>query len=233
MGNITDEVLEAQQNSKNLNQLISKYLPFIKKQITRMQGIHLEYDDMLSIAMVTFSGCVQQYAPEKGNFFGFCGVCIKNRLLDESRKQLRYEHKVIPLIDDTDQDQPQDSDSKASIAMYNTQQEQQCLAQEIETFSNEIKQFSINFNDLPRISPKQKRSRHLCQKLANEIVSTPSLYKELMVHQRIAQAQLSIRFHISPKTIEKHRKYIVTLVLLMSGDYPYIQSFLPNFKEVI
>jgi hypothetical protein len=42
------------------------------------------------------------------------------------------------------------------------------LAQEIECFSGELKKFGIDFSDLPRVCPKQVRSRELCSKLARE-----------------------------------------------------------------
>lgn len=233
MDRIVDDVLAAQQDRNHLNQLISNYLPFIKKQISGLQGLRLEYDDMLSLAMLTFSGCVKQYEERKGNFLSFCGVCIRNRLLDESRKQRRYDRKIMPLFDDGNEEQPCAADGEASIAAYNLAQEQLSLSQEIELFSAQVKKFGIDFADLPRICPKQVRSRSLCLMLAKEIIHSPQMRAELLSTQRIAQAELSVRFSISPKTIEKHRKYIVTLVILMDGDYPYIQSFLPDAKEVM
>jgi RNA polymerase sigma factor len=36
------------------------------------------------------------------------------------------------------------------------------------------------------------------------------------------------RFNLSERTIEKHRRYIVSLTLILSGDYPGIQAFLPR-----
>lgn len=232
MGDIAEAVLSAQQDRQKLNQLISDYLPFIKKQLSGLQGLSLEYDDMLSLAMLTFSGCVQQYALEKGNFLAFCSVCIRNRLLDESRRQMRHRRKVVPLFDGEDENRSP-ADSEASIVAYNREQERTALAQEIEAFASQIRQFGIDFEDLPRICPKQTRSRKLCAKLAGEIISTPSLYQEWMATQRIARTELSTRFHISPKTLEKHRKFIVTLVILLTGDYPYMQAFLPDTREVL
>ena len=73
MSDIAKDVLDAQQDRNRLNQLISDYLPFIKKQLSGLNGLRLEYDDMLSLAMLTFSGCVHQYSLEKGNFlFDLC-----------------------------------------------------------------------------------------------------------------------------------------------------------------
>lgn len=231
MGEIADDVLTAQKDRGKMNQLIANYLPFIKKQLSRLRGIHMEYDDMLSLAMLTFSGCVQQYAVDKGNFLAFCSVSIRNRLIDESRKQARYENKIVPLFANEDEKSACMAGAEASIAAYNMEQEQNSLMQEIEAFALELKDFGIDFNDLPRVCPKQARSRELCIRLASEIVANPVLYCELKTTHRIAQKSLSVRFAVSPKTLDKHRKYLIALVVLLSGDYPYIQAFLPNARR--
>jgi hypothetical protein len=35
----------------------------------------------------------------------------------------------------------------------------------------------------------------------------------------------------SKKALEKYRHYIVALVILTRGDYPYIRAFLPQFLD--
>ncbi len=231
MSELIDEVRAAQQDRHKLNQLIERYLPFLKKQVFNLQSLHLEYDDMLSLAMLTFSGCVAQYEQEKGNFLSFCSVCIRNRLLDESRKQGRQDRNLVPLFDDRKEESSKAAIARASIAVYDIKQEQVSLAQEIAAFSDELQQFGINFAVLPRLCPKQVRSRKLCYTLAQEIIRSPLLHDEFRSKHTLAQTALSQRFSISQKTIEKHRKYIVTLVLLMDGEYPLIQSFLPRWEE--
>ena len=233
MSNIAEEVLEAQLDSKKLNQFITNYLPFIKAQVSNFKGGNLEYDDMLSLSMLTFYGCVQQYSIEKGNFLAFCKVCIKNRLLDESRKQRRHDGKTVSFIRNDMKDYPYEYDTNASIAKYNIQQEQLTLKQEIELFSSELEKFGVTFGELPRICPKQVRSRQLCINLATQVVATPDYYYELTEKRRLPQNKLASYFDISPKTIEKHRKYIVSLVILITGDYPNIQTFIPKLQEVI
>lgn len=232
MSDIEQAIYSARQSKSQLNRLINEYLPFIKKQLIGLKGLRLEYDDMMSLAMLTFSSCVFQYEPQKGNFFAFCGTCIKNRLIDESRKQARYEGKLVQMLDNDDLLYDDTIDTRASVAAYDLQQERQSLIQEIEAFCVELNGFGIDFEELYVFCPKQTRSRLLCFKLAKEIVSTPQLYEIFVSTQRIAQTELSARFGISKKTVEKHRKYIVALVLLMTGEYPYIQAFLPSEKKV-
>lgn len=231
MNDVLEDVLAAQRDPTQHNALIAKYLPFIKGQLRGLRGMRLEYDDMLSLAMLTFSGCVRQYAEEKGNFLAFCSACIRNRLLDESRRQTRYESRVVPLFDE--QGRPNPAEADVSLAAYDAEQERLALALEIEGFSAQLAAFQISFGELPLCCPKQTRSRRLCLRLAREVLSTPEFFRELMENHRLAQSALAARLSVSPKTIEKHRKYIVALALLQAGDYPYIQSFLPDAGEVV
>lgn len=229
MSDILNDVLAAQKDRKKYDKLISAYLPFLKKQLVGLDNLGLEYDDMLSLAMLTFAGCIQQYTTEKGAFLAFSKVCIRNRLLDESRKQKRYSDKIVPLVIENEDGFSQYSgEVAASITAYNVATERSALAQEIAIFSTALSHFSIEFSALVASSPKQARSRELCMRLAEGVVESPILLHEVLEKQKLPQLVLAERFQISPKTIEKHRRYIVMLVVLYAGDYPYIRAFLPK-----
>jgi RNA polymerase sigma factor len=36
---------------------------------------------------------------------------------------------------------------------------------------------------------------------------------------------------VSEKTLEKYRRYIAAVIIIIHGDYPYIHSFLPHFFD--
>lgn len=229
---INIRIAKAQNDAKEMEQMLTDYLPFIKKQLVGMKGFELEYDDMLSLAMLTFVNCIRQYTSTKGNFFSFCATCIRNRLIDECRKQTAYSSKIVPLFPQTEEITANTPDTIISLEAYDKEQERLSLCQEIDDFSQLLNQYGIKFQDLPRICPKQERSRRQCLELAKTVVANLSLKETLFHQKRLAQAELASIFSISLKTIEKHRKYIVTLALLLSGDYPGIKSFLPQYREV-
>lgn len=231
MNDLISQIRLAQKDAAALERLLVTYLPFIKKQIASLSTLPLEYDDMLSLAMVTFAGCVKQYDESKGSFFGFCSVCIKNRLLDESRKQAGYRHNVVPLCPDAGENGAPPPELEASIARYELEQERLFLHEEIRQYDDALKSFGIRLQELPRICPKQKRSRSQCLLLATAIAGDKNHAETLRIHKRIAQKDLAEQFHISVKTIEKHRRYIVALAVLILGDYPGIRAFLPGVRD--
>jgi RNA polymerase sigma factor len=222
----------AKSATDELDCLITDYMPFIKRIVSDTSNLGMEYDDSLSLAMLTFMNCVKQYDSEKGSFIAFASTSIRNRLIDESRKQTRYIGKVIPLFPDAEDDVSETAEDKASIAIYNQEQEQECLIDEINAFSEQLIQYGITFQELPQICPRQDRARNQCIDIGRFVSKNDEMLDMRYKHRRLAQSALAKEFGLSEKTIEKHRKYIVTIVILIVGDYPLIRAFLPRYKEV-
>lgn len=232
MDNLNDKIELAKTNTSILNKLITEYQPFIKKEISKSVIYDLEYDDRLSIAMLVFMNCVYQYNEEKGNFLSFLSVSIKNRLIDEGRK-LKRQISTIPFEQNENNENEILSltEEKASLYEYSKEEEQRRLKEEINVLSSILSQFHIDFSTLETICPKQKRSRHLCISLGKEIVSNEKMRLQLLKHHRISQSELAKKFKISEKTIEKHRKYIVVIAIILTGDFPSINAFLPETRR--
>lgn len=226
---IENRIILAKTDRHALNSLLSDYMPFIKKQISAVH-LALDWDDMLSIAMLTFSGCVAQYEIGKGNFLAFATVSIKNRLIDEDRKERRHTGKIVSLYSEGGVLVSPVGD--ISLQKYNVEAQRQTLSWEIDALSAALLPFGITFRELSRICPKQDRARRLCFGIVKLLLSDEHMKKQLFRNKQLAQAELAAQLSISAKTIEKHRKYLVTLAVLMSGDYPGIQAFLPQYKEV-
>lgn len=225
---LENRIVMAKSDSARLDQLLKDYLPFIKKQMRNVTDA-----DWLTVAMLAFVNSVKQYEPERGNFLSFASLCIRSRIIDELRKESGYSSKVVPLYKEDENDNIiSPADFEVSMKNYNKELERQMLADEIDALSIELKAFGISFAQLPKICPKQERSRKLCLRLAKEVIKDQMLKTTFFNTHRIPQATLADRFEVSVKTIEKHRKFIVTIVILLNGGYPGIRTFLPQYKEV-
>lgn len=228
---LTKRLICAKEDKEELNRLISEYMPFIKSEVSKTRVFGMEYDDRLSIAMLVFMNCVRQYNETKGGFFAFASTCIRNRLIDEGQKQARQTEKVIPLF--PDDEAVLSVEHEASIKEYEREQEQRFLLEEIDALSQRLDEFNISFDALTSLCPKQKRSRELCLRLANEVVGDEALRENLFASKRLPQSELAKRLEVSEKTVEKYRRYVIVLAVILSGDYPGIGAFLPNAKEVV
>ena len=221
----------AKDNNGELECLVSDYIPFIKKTAKDTGYAGIDYDDRVSLAMLCFMNCVKQYKEGRGSFIAFAASSIRNRLIDESRKQRRHANNVIPFSREGS-DMPVSTENMVSIAVYQKEQEQSKLADEIDCFSVKLGKYGISFSELPLICPKQKRSREQCQEIGRYVAANEVMREMLFKTRRLAQSELAKVFGLSEKTIEKHRRYIVTMVCLLTGDYPLIRVFLPQYKVV-
>ena len=232
MDTLTERIEAAKTDNLEMDRLISEYMPFIKKSASDAGNSGIEYDDRLSLSMLAFLNCVKQYTAERGSFMGFAAACIRNRLFDESRKQISYVKKILPLFPEEDDKTKASAEDQASIDAYSREQEQVSLSDEIDAFSDRLAEYGISFKELPRICPKQSGARKQCVELGRFVANSEEMRENLFRRRRLAQSELAKAFGLSEKTIEKHRRYIVTIVLLLTGDYPLIRAFLLQYKEV-
>lgn len=228
MDELTQRLALAGAENEELNSLIADYMPFIKSEVSKTPVFGLDYDDRLSLAMLVFMNCARNYESTRGAFLPFAATCIRNRLIDEGRKHQRHQEKLILL----EPEEAEHYEAAAAISAYSITQERDALAEEIDRLSDALSAFGVTLGSLSQICPKQKRSRALCVRLAREVVRDEAMRHSLRSHRRLAVAELARRFAISEKTVEKHRKYVVTIALILSGDYPGIQTFLPDAEEV-
>lgn len=231
VNDIKNRIKKAQSDSAELEQLLGDYLPLLKKQAGAAASPLLDYEDRLSLAMLTFVSCVRQYTENRGSFISFFSVCFHNRINDEIRRQNRYLKSIQPP--GSDAAELEAAAGKASLEAYDREQERLSLCEEIDRLSEAIGVYGVVWKDLPRICPKQARAKATCRQLATAVLLNPEFHTMFFEQKKLPQAQLASALFISPKTIEKHRKYIVTLIILLSGDYPGIRAFLPQYREVI
>ena len=232
MSELAQRIEKAKKDNGELNHLLSEYMPFIVRTVREAEPLGMEYDDRLSLAMLVFANCVKQYQEERGGFIAFATTCIRNRLIDESRRQSRMRAKILPFPFTGEDRNTEIEMNRASLDIFSLTQEREALSQEIEALSIRLTQYGISFQELPRICPKQEKSRKQCIELARFIASHEEMRNHLLTHRRLMQTELARQFGLSEKTVEKHRKYIVTIVLLLCEDYPFIRAFLPQYKEV-
>lgn len=216
MGELEKRVLAAGRDRRAMDALLRDYLPFLKKQAA-LGGPGLDYDDRLSLSMLAFADAARRYDGSRGAFLPFAGVCIRNRLLDESRRELRRTEKIMPLNGEQAVSDPCDH------AL-----ERQALAEEIVELDKALALCGVTFGELPGVCPSQQRARTLCLQLAACVAADGKLRGDFRRTGRLPQGELARRFQISVKTVEKHRKYIAALAVLLTGDFPGIRAFLPK-----
>lgn len=225
MDEVTSLVFEAQSDSQKLNEMIEKFLPFIKRCVARSRATNQSRDDALTLAMLTFADCVMAYAPDKGAFLSFVQTSIRNRLIDDYRSESK--HAAVPLLEEG----TADWETRLSVVEYQRQMEKATLQMEVEEVTAVLSSWNTTFSELAKICPKQKRTRAQCQYIAELLLKNEVWRKQLMEKHRFPNKEMCDSYGVSIKTLEKYRKYIATLCVIQSGDYPMLRAFLPMNRQ--
>jgi len=229
---IEDMVLEAQVNRKKLNQLIENFTPFIKKCISQSKMDQQTRDDALTLAMLAFADSVSAYKSDKGAFLPFAQTAIRNRLIDDYRTEQRSTALNIPMLTDQPKGE-EDIETDLSIREHARIAERTSLRQEIDEISDILSNWGTSFSELTKLCPKQKRTRAQCQYIATLLQKNEVWQKQLFEKRKLPSKEMCKIYGVSLKTLEKYRKYIITLCIIQLGDYPRLRAFLPvNRKDV-
>lgn len=228
--NLEHIVLESKENKDKLNDLLEAYKPFIASCTQKVSGKFLQYgiDDELSIAMMAFVQAVKRYLPENGDFLKFAGIIIRNKVIDYYRGQKKHASNLIYLkTDDTETEDV--LDIKASMEAFEEEKLKEERLSEIAALKEKLKNYNISFWELENAAPKNKHTRKVCKDVIYLVMNNPILLNEVLHNKSLPLSQIEKKLGINRKKFERHRKYILTVLIIKSGDYPYLSNYI---KEV-
>ena len=217
------------------NELIDSYKPFIAKTVSSVckRYIH-ESDDEFSIGLIAFNDAIQKYRSEKGNsLLSFSEVLIKRRVIDYIRSQSKYQDLSFDIHHQDDEvDRESNSiDAMLSIEDYKKKTDEELRREEILQFTSVIQQFDLSLKDLIEHSPKHADARKSAMIVAKILVENEQLKNILLNKRKLPIKQLESYVSISRKTIERNRKYIIAMSLILIGDYVYLKDYIKGVLE--
>jgi RNA polymerase sigma factor len=188
--------------------------------------LYFENDDELSISLMAFNNACNTYKADKGNFYSYARVLIKNALIDYFRKSSK-----VPYVIFDENDETMDFiDYKSSISKFNIDSENNRRAEEIALFSKELLEYKLDFGSLIKASPSHKDTRDSLLNLAFKCIQEQSILDYIKHKRLLPVKEIILLTGNNRKLIEKWRKYILILILILSSnEYPYIKSYL-NIK---
>lgn len=214
--------------SASRNDFIEENKNFIYTSACRIcrRKLLWENDDELSIALIAFNKACDTYDDNKGNFHSYARALIRNSLIDFFRKS----GNVPYLVFDSGSEDMEYVEYKSSMSIYEMQRENILRAEEIALFSKEIESYGLNFGILMNSSPSHKDTRNTLLNIAFACVKQESILETIKSKGNLPVKEILLLTGVNRKLIEKWRRYILVLILILSScDYPYIKSFL-NIK---
>jgi RNA polymerase sigma factor len=216
-------------------ELIESYKPFIAKTVSSVckRYIH-ESDDEFSIGLIAFNEAIEKYSSEKGSsLLSFAEVMIKRRVIDYIRQQSRNKSISFSVANDSvEEDERRFTiEDELSLDDFRKKTEQQQRRDEIVQFQNILKGFDLSFDDLLVQSPKHADARKNAMLVAQAIVENEALKLLLLEKKRLPIKQLEEIVNVSRKTVERNRKYIIAIALILIGDYIYLKDYIKGVLE--
>lgn len=226
---IEDRVVIAKNNEEELNKIIEEYKPFIASVVNKKVGRYVKYghDDELSIGLLAFKEAIDSYDRKKGKFIPFAKQVISIRLIDYYRKTKKEKNIIYLNIDDElENSEISNIEKEKAILNYEKNEENEIRKLEIIEYSKELKNWNIDFNDLVKASPKQKKLREIYKEVSKVIVNNAEILKELLSKKRLPINKIVQIYDIHRKKLERGRIYIIALVIAQIGDYELIKEYI-------
>ncbi len=212
--------------------ILDDYRPFFLRVASGScrKYLVLGRDDEASIAMIAFNEAIDAYDSEGGaSFLSFAEIVIKRRMVDFFRRQARRADE-IPLSsfenDEYEEGVIQKIESKEAQAVLQIQEETEERREEIFRLDQLLSHYGIRFSELVKISPKHQDARDRALAVAKILVKDPELLAYLTKKKSLPLKELEKRVKVSRKTLERQRKYIITLALVLIGDFCHLQEYL-------
>lgn len=207
--------------------LISAYTPFILKVGSQVSGRYIRpgVDDEFSIGMMAFNEAIDSYRPGESNFLAFAGMIIRRRLIDYFRQRKPEIPFSSVLVEGEDGEQAQIEGKKGVSLEVDDAVETVERREEIHRYGAALADFGISFRDLVICCPKHYDARERAKQVARVIAQDRELMGHLLARKSLPVGKLEELGVVSKKTLERQRKYIIALALIMGGDYPYLREY--------
>ena len=218
------EILLAAHNDDAMTDLAHKYNLFIIRTASATcRKFVSKHDDEYVIALRAFCDAVKKFDPEaEVSFESYAKLLIKNRIIDYLRSESKH---MGHLSIEDEMENGRDFSNDEEQAQTETQS---AAADEIMRLSSVIAAYDIVFSELPEASPKHQKTREACGEAVAYIISHPELIADMRRNHCLPMKILQEKCGIPRKTLERHRKYIVTATEVCLGDYPVIAEYLKH-----
>ena len=216
---IVEQVNAARKDRAAADSLIREYMPFIKSETARFMGrspVEGE-DDELSIAMIAFHEAIVSYSADRGAFLRFAAMLIKSRLIDFSRKEQRHKN-VISLDTPFDDEGGTIGETIADERDYQDEVvTREATRKEIEELTAEMAKFGVSLADVKRA--------------LKYAIDNHEIMKDFLASGKLPISSLAAGSGVEKKTLERHRKYMVALMLIYTNGFEIIRGHLRHMAE--
>lgn len=103
--------------------------------------------------------------------------------------------------------------------------------EEIIELSTQLRAFGVSLTDIADNSPKQERTLAACKRVVAYVKEDAELMEDFLRTKRLPLKKLTDGSKVARKKIERHRKYIIGLLLIYTNGYEIIRGHLAEVMK--
>ena len=230
---IIEQVYAAKEDVQEADRLIGTYMPFIRAETAKfLKRPPVEgHDDELSIAMIAFHEAIGGYTRTRGAFLKYAAMLIRSRLIDYSRREQRHSRVISLETPAGEEGVPLGETLADDRDLYEETASRDATRAEIEELTRQMHEFGVSLSDVADNCPKQQRTLEACRKALQYARENPELLDDLLKTKKLPIGQLTAGSGVERKTLERHRKYMVALLLIYTNGYEIIRGHLTQVMK--
>lgn len=215
--------------------LINDYTPFIIKAVSKATGkfVDLNNSEEFSIGLMGFNEAIDCFDQNKNaGFLSFAETVIKRRIIDYTRKN--YKHNNVYPLTYFEKENSEDGtyiENKYFIIDSGSQFDNIEIKEEIASFISRLNSFGIQLSDLLKSAPKHIDSKRLSIKIARVLSENKDLAHKLDTKKTIPMKELMKLVNVNQKTVERNRKFIISVFLILSSKLEIMQGYVENIEK--
>lgn len=225
--------VKAAENEQAFEQLARESELFILRCASSVCRRYItKSDDEWSIALMAFHQAVQDYSADRGSFSSFSELVIRRRLTDYQRSQMRRQPEILvsPSVFSGEAEEggsilQQEVLEKTAVSSDHT------IVLEIEAANQIFAVYGFSFFDLTSCSPKAGKTRKACASAVSWLLNEPELLSDIKLSHYLPVKKIENSVRVPRKILERHRKYIIAAVEILSGDFPCLAEYMRWIRE--
>lgn len=219
-------------DDKARDALLRAYSPFVLRVTSSAakRYINKGTDDEFSVALVAMNEAIDRFEGDRNaSFLHFAETVIRRRLIDYFRSQQASRRAVVwsefDAVDDED-NALNFAEVESAVTAHARHVEQQDRVREIELYGEALSGFGLSFSELTEIAPKHADARENAMEVARIIAESEELRRYVFDKKSLPLKALKNLTTTSRKTLERQRKYILAIVILLCGEFDYLREYI-------
>ncbi|MHA0855325.1 RNA polymerase sigma-I factor [Paenibacillus sp. CMAA1364] len=201
--------------------LIKMYHPYIIRVVTHICKRPIDWNqDESSIGLIAFNDAIDRFDETHSKTFdNFAYMIIRNRLVDEFRRQGKMFTSELLIFNDVQEEFEQTViEIASSMEAFDREQAATALMDELIIYDQVLQDYGITLEELEDCSPKHRDTRIQFIQMAKYFIAQSDWIISLEKTKRLPIKEMLRHFKVSRKTIERNRKYLIALVLIYTND---------------